>query len=203
MFTLLHFLLGTLSSITASCLALPLGFPYPSYDRIFTYSNTSHPDLTASSGQDPTCLDDILSRRDFVWTDTTNQAQSLCGNSTIAVVDSDIGDSDSYGDRPGIEDCQQFVYYAKTRNGYWLVTGFSAEDQSWVQFSTLATCKIGVRRTDGETGTVPIGNQDVIDLLNSVMSLYGEGGTLPPTQGNMSCSRGTTKASVEWHIYND
>lgn len=49
-----------------------------------------------------------------------------------------------------------------------------------------------------------IGNQDVNDLMNSVISKFGGGDTLPTVQGNMTCSKeyaGT--AEVEWKIFEE
>lgn len=47
-----------------------------------------------------------------------------------------------------------------------------------------------------------IGNQDVIDLLNSVMAQKPEAANLPGiTEGKMTCERGETRAAVEWKIY--
>lgn len=51
-----------------------------------------------------------------------------------------------------------------------------------------------------------IGNQDVNDLMKSVIDKFGGGGgdTLPTVQGNMTCSKeyaGT--AAVEWKIFEE
>lgn len=49
-----------------------------------------------------------------------------------------------------------------------------------------------------------IGNQDVNDLMNSVIDKFGDGDTLPTVQGKMTCSKehaGT--AGVEWKIYEE
>lgn len=46
-----------------------------------------------------------------------------------------------------------------------------------------------------------IGNQDVIDLLNSVMALYPNESTLPTMEGNMTCKTGPASAAVEWKLY--
>lgn len=46
-----------------------------------------------------------------------------------------------------------------------------------------------------------IGNQDVIDLLNSVMALHPGAETLPPTEGNMTCKRRSSSAVAEWRVY--
>lgn len=49
-----------------------------------------------------------------------------------------------------------------------------------------------------------IGNQDVNDLMKSVIDTFGGGDTLPAVQGNMTCSKkyaGT--AAVEWKIYEE
>ncbi|PSS00977.1 hypothetical protein BD289DRAFT_285495 [Coniella lustricola] len=173
--------------------------------------------LIQPSGPHPSLTHD---RRDFVWTDTEPHLQNLCGDSTFTEsadsTSSNAETADNENEKGAdtqvanadvirIEDCRAFVNTMKARNGYWLVTGFSGEGAmtTWEEFATLASCKMGVRRRDDGTHIVPIGNQDVADILNSVMEKHGEGVALPPYQGNMTCHKGSTVANVEWRIYNN
>ncbi|KAK7742048.1 hypothetical protein SLS53_004634 [Cytospora paraplurivora] len=144
-------------------------------------------------GRDTLRDDDRLERRDFIWTYTRDQVQNLCGDSSFVKVN-------DYG--PPLSACQTFARY--NTDGYWFVTGFSDDGLSWKRFASVQSCVIAIRRTDGQTGLVPIGNQDVNDLMISVLLHSGDGHTLPTVQGNMTCSKedaGT--AEVEWKIYEE
>lgn len=97
-------------------------------------------------GPDHTRLDNLLSRRDFVWTDTNNQPQNLCGDSSFYTVDGGSG--------PARADCQEFISYAVSRDGYWLVTQFGNLGLDWQEFVVLESCKVAVRHADGAQGTI-------------------------------------------------
>lgn len=150
MFTLIYLLLAGAQHHFIHILAMSLGLPAMSPSHSLSHANASHLNVSSIFAQDNTRLDDVLSRRNFVWTDTIHDAQNLCGDSTFTAIDADAD-----GDGPGFDDCVQFVTYARQRDGYWLVTGFGERGWSWREFSTLSSCKIGVRRTDGGSGTVP------------------------------------------------
>ncbi|KUI59357.1 hypothetical protein VP1G_06604 [Cytospora mali] len=142
-------------------------------------------------GRDTVRDDDRLERRDFIWTYTRDHDQNLCGNSNFVKVD-DSG--------PLLSACKTFTRY--NTDGYWLVSGFQRDSSSWMRFASVQSCVIAIRRTDGQTDQVPIGNQDVNDLMDSVIAQFSNGDNLPTVQGNMTCSKehaGT--AAVEWKIY--
>lgn len=70
-------------------------------------------------------------------------------------------------------------------------------------FHSLLSCfSLSLANRPGRSAR--IGNQDVNDLMNSVLLRFGGGDTLPTVQGNMTCSKenaGTAK--VEWKIYGE
>lgn len=103
---------------------------------------------------------------------------------------------------PLLSACKVFAKY--NTDGYWLVTGFDSHGSHWKRFASVQSCVVAIRRTDGKTDQVPIGNQDVNDLMNSVIHKFGDGDTLPTVQGKMTCHKehaGT--AAVEWKIYEE
>lgn len=92
-----------------------------------------------------------LERRNFVWTETHDSPQNLCGDSTFAAVSSSGDD----GGGAAAADCRELVFYAASRPGFWLVTNFGAGGLSWVEFDVLGACKMAVRHADGGGGTIP------------------------------------------------
>ncbi|KAI7787822.1 hypothetical protein LA080_014195 [Diaporthe eres] len=145
-------------------------------------------------GRDTVREDDRLERRDFTWTNSKSP-QNLCGDSTFATSEDDEG--------PSVEHCRTFLDWVKDRDGFWLVTAFGSAD-SWEEFARVESCVVAVRHTDSATGTIPIGNQDVSDIMNSVISQYGDGvDKLPSVQGKMDCKRDPSSAGVEWKVYKD
>lgn len=88
-----------------------------------------------------------VSPRDFVWTETKDERQDLCGDSTF-------GTASSPGGGAPVSDCQTLVDYAnKPENwGYWTVTGpWGGDGLTWNEFDVLHDCKIAVRHVDGDT----------------------------------------------------
>lgn len=45
-----------------------------------------------------------------------------------------------------------------------------------------------------------IGDDDVADLVNDVLGSFSGSNRMPATQGNMSCSKGSSSAAVGWMI---
>ncbi|KAG8165779.1 hypothetical protein KVR01_004331 [Diaporthe batatas] len=143
-------------------------------------------------GRDTVREDDRLERRDFTWANSETP-QNLCGDSTFATSEEDQG--------PLVSHCKTFLDYVKDRDGFWLVTRFSSPD-SWEEFARVESCVVAVRHTDRVTGTIPIGNQDVSDIIKSVISQFGEGvERLPSVRGRMGCDRDPSFAGVEWKVY--
>lgn len=88
-------------------------------------------------------------RRDFVWTEIHDGPQDLCGNSTFQL------GAATAGGGPAAADCAELVCYARSRTGFWLVTGFGAGGLAWDEFDVLGSCKLAVRHADGGGGTIP------------------------------------------------
>lgn len=90
-------------------------------------------------------------RRDFVWTEVHDSPQDLCGNSTFQLV---VPPTAAGGRGPEAADCTALVCYARSRTGFWLVTGFGASGLEWAEFDVLGSCKLAVRHADGGGGTI-------------------------------------------------
>lgn len=91
-------------------------------------------------------------RRDFVWTEVHDSPQDLCGNSTFQLA---VPPTAAGGRGPEAADCAALVCYARSRTGFWLVTGFGAGGLEWDEFDVLGSCRLAVRHADGGGGTIP------------------------------------------------
>ncbi|KAI3399047.1 hypothetical protein diail_7847 [Diaporthe ilicicola] len=183
---LANFLAVILLTLASLAAGLPAG------SKLASHSSFHLVRRSVGLGRDTLREDDRLGRRDFRWTNSKSP-QNLCGDSSFATSEDDEG--------PSVSDCQTFVDYVKDRDGFWLVTGFGSAN-SWQEFARVDSCVVAVRHTDSGTGTIPIGNEDVSDIMKSVISQHGSSGdTLPSVQGNMDCKRDPSSAGVEWKVY--
>ncbi|KAJ4396839.1 hypothetical protein N0V93_001061 [Gnomoniopsis smithogilvyi] len=128
------------------------------------------------------------------YIDTPGTPQDLCGNSTFEAVDHE---------GPLQYDCEYLMNITEHNpDGFWMAGDFGRDGTAWAEFTRLRSCGIRVRRTDGQGGDVPFGDQDVVDLMNSVLTEFSVGDRLPTVQGQMTCSKYTSRAAVEWQIFN-
>ncbi|KAJ0108590.1 glycoside hydrolase family 18 protein [Diaporthe amygdali] len=179
-----------LAAIVLALTSLAAGLPAGSMLASHTASHIVHRSI--GLGRDTLREDDRMERRDFTWTNSKSP-QNLCGDSSFTTSDDDAG--------PSVSDCQTFLDWVSDREGFWLVTGFSSGGDSWEEFARVESCAIAVRHADSATGTIPIGNQDVSDIMKSVISQYGGAAKLPSVHGTMDCKRDPSSASVEWKVY--
>ncbi|KAL1857670.1 hypothetical protein Daus18300_010190 [Diaporthe australafricana] len=183
---LVAFLAAVLLALAGVAAGLPAG------SHVASHTVLHHPvRRSVGLGRDTLREDDRMERRDFTW-GNSKSPQNLCGDSSFATNEDDEG--------PSVSDCKTFLDYVQDRDGFWLVTGFGSAN-SWQEFARVDSCVVAMRHTDSATGTIPIGNQDVSDIIHSVMSQYGDGDNLPSVQGKMDCKRDPSSAGVEWKVY--
>ncbi|KAF7969261.1 hypothetical protein HWV62_27856 [Athelia sp. TMB] len=126
---------------------------------------------------------------------SVNAAPTTPNRSILKSVN-DCGDSSFVGQTNGgsplISDCQ-IIQKNIAGGGTW-TTG-SGSQRQLVQFGT---CALGVTV---ENGLAKVGNQDIIDLINSSIQMFGSGGRVA-AKGTMPCQGALGGTStVDWAIY--
>ncbi|KAH7129015.1 putative necrosis-inducing factor-domain-containing protein [Dactylonectria macrodidyma] len=112
-----------------------------------------------------------------------------CGDSTFI--------NQSSGGSPTVNDCRQIAY--NIRNGGTWTVGAGGEHHQLVQYGT---CAFGAQG-DGSINAAYIGNQDIIDLINSSIDKFQWNG-LVGAKGSMGCQslKGLVGgATMNWGIY--
>lgn len=116
----------------------------------------------------------------------------------------DCGDSSfenqTTGGSPAVEDCLQIAANI-AGGGTWEVEDIAFDQHQLVQYKTCALGVTGVA-TEG-AGAFLIGNQDIIDLINSSIDQFQWNG-LVGAKGYMTCIEGgaqNIQVGVEWGVY--
>jgi hypothetical protein len=113
-----------------------------------------------------------------------------CGDSTFI--------NQSSGGSPNIGDCQGIAKNI-AGGGTWTV-GAGGEQHQLVQ---LGTCAFGARGAGSTANAAYIGNQDIIDLINSSIQKFSWNGKVG-AKGVMNCQslKGTFESvDMEWGLY--
>jgi len=101
---------------------------------------------------------------------------------------------------PEIDDC---LVIAKNiaSGGMWNVEAFVCKSHQLVQYGT---CAFGVRaecrRGSNHDWFFHVGNQDIIDIINQSVDLFGSNGRVGAT-GSMSCQAVAMPPRVDWGLY--
>lgn len=117
----------------------------------------------------------------------------------------DCGDSSfinqSSGGSPLISDCQQIAANIHA-GGTWSV--YEGADLSPTQIVSYGTCVMDVKGRTPDDGTFKIGNQDIIDIINSSIEKFAWNG-LVGAMGTTACQGffggEDYTSTVDWRLY--
>lgn len=129
-------------------------------------------------------------KADFSSTSPNYNAPSrLLGKRTNLCGHSDFENKTSPGS-PWINDCLQLAWNIRG-NGDWALNAFG-----WRVIASYGTCAFGGQATGYDLTNVRIGNEDVIDLINSSIQLFAWDGKVG-SRGRTTCGRN----SIEWGVH--
>ncbi|CAL5869597.1 uncharacterized protein PFLUO_LOCUS3827 [Penicillium psychrofluorescens] len=130
----------------------------------------------------PTTRDDAIHPANKL---VLRDSENYCGNSSFT--------GQTTGGSPSVSDCQQIATNI-AGGGVWTLT-----DGSQHQLLQYGSCAFGATQTSF-TGIVQIGNQDIIDLIDS--SVQYSWNDLISMEGDMSCAvEAGMVTNVNWGLY--